>query len=441
MRRFLRALFARALSVFFRRIEVQGAERVPRTGPVLFVVNHPNGLVDPLLLLCFTPRPVAFLAKEPLFRMPLVGFFVRRFDSIPVHRRQDPGADLAKNRTAFESARRLLARGGSLALFPEGASHDAPGLLPMKTGVARIALGTAAQAGAPLTIIPAGLYYTWKQRFHSSALILFGEPIPVFPVNLDEKGDPGREDVRNLTERIGVALGELTLQAQSHEALDLVRQAERIFGEADDLAGELSRRRRFVEGYRLLAAREPQRLAKLEERIARFEAERRAAGLSLDHLTPEALRWREMARLFGRSLAALFLLPLAGAGVLIHYPAYRVAGFLARRIARRQPDVGATVKVAAGMLLFPATWLLGALAAWKLWGAAAGVATLVLLPISGWAALSAGEALDSLLGRTKALASLLFRGAALRRLLARRAAIRREIVQIAERLEAPSPGA
>ena len=161
-RRFLRALFGLALRIFFRRIEIEGSERVPLEGPVIFVLNHPNSLVDPLVLLCFAPRPVSFLAKAPLFRMPLVSFFVRRFDSIPVHRRQDEGGgtDSSRNRETFQRARELLSRGGSLALFPEGASHNEPKLLALKTGAARIALGTAAQGLASLQIVPMLLYYT-----------------------------------------------------------------------------------------------------------------------------------------------------------------------------------------------------------------------------------------------------------------------------------------
>jgi glycerol-3-phosphate O-acyltransferase/dihydroxyacetone phosphate acyltransferase len=439
VRRLLRGLFARALKIFFRRIEVGGTEKLPPEGPVLFVANHPNALLDPLLLLCFAPRPVSFLAKAPLFAMPLVGLFVRAFESIPVYRRQDPSTDLARNRETFESARRLLARGGSLALFPEGASHDEPKLLPMKTGAARIALGAAAQAAAGLKIVPAGLYYTWKQRFRSSALLSFGDPIAVAPVPLDETGEPPREAVRALTERIERALTELTLQAETQEALDLARRAERIFsaGEQEEigLSDELFRRRRFVEGYRLLRERDPARLAAIEERIARFEAERRAAGLSLEHLTPEGLGSSGVLRLVARNFGALLLLPLAAAGAVIHYPAYRLAGLFARRIARREEDVLATAKVGSSLLLFPATWILGAAAAQRLWGPRGAAATLLLLPLSGLAALAAAEGLDGVIGRARALLSLALSAYAVKRLLAERRAIREEFAKIAQDLE------
>src|SRR5256885_35362 len=143
LRRVITVVLRFALRVFFRRVEVVGRERVPRRGACLFVLNHPNGLVDPAFLLCFAPRPVSFLAKSPLFRMPVVGFLVRALDSIPVYRKQDEGADTSRNRETFERAAELLRRGGTIAICPEGASHSEPYLLPLKTGAARIALGAA----------------------------------------------------------------------------------------------------------------------------------------------------------------------------------------------------------------------------------------------------------------------------------------------------------
>jgi 1-acyl-sn-glycerol-3-phosphate acyltransferase len=442
VRALLRIVFRRALRIFFRRIEIEGLERFPAGGPVIFVANHPNALVDPLLLLCFAPRSVSFLAKAPLFRMPLVGLFVRAFGSIPVYRPQDHNSDLARNRETFEAAGRLLEAGGALALFPEGASHDEPSLLPMKTGAARMALGAAARTEAPISVVPVGLYYTFKQRFRSSVLITFGDPITVTSPALDADGDPPRVAVRALTERIGAALSELAVQAETREALDLIRRAERIYSAGDPakvqpaLSEELERRRRFASGYRTLRENDPARLTRLQERIARFEAERRAAGLSLAHLTPEGLTPRAMAGLLCRNLAALLVLPIAAAGLLIHYPLYWLIGRLARRIARGDEDLQATCKIGLSVLAFPLLWLGGAIAAWRLLGKWPAVLTLVGLPISGWAALRFAESLDELTGRARALLHRTAATYATKRLLAQRRALRLQMEEVARELEA-----
>jgi glycerol-3-phosphate O-acyltransferase / dihydroxyacetone phosphate acyltransferase len=148
LRRAVTAILRFALRLFFRRVEIVGRGRVPRDGAVLFVLNHPNGLVDPCFLLCHAPRRVSFLAKSPLFKTPVIGYFVRALDSIPVYRRQDEGADPARNRETFGRSAELLRRGGTIAICPEGVSHNEPQLQPLKTGAARIALGAASSGGA-----------------------------------------------------------------------------------------------------------------------------------------------------------------------------------------------------------------------------------------------------------------------------------------------------
>src|SRR6266849_10211817 len=107
IRRTIRGILRIALRVYFRRIEVTGLENVPRDSPVIFVLNHPNALVDPAFLLCLAPRRVAFVAKAPLFRMPVIGYLVRALDSLPVYRRQDLGQDVSRNIETFVAARKL----------------------------------------------------------------------------------------------------------------------------------------------------------------------------------------------------------------------------------------------------------------------------------------------------------------------------------------------
>jgi 1-acyl-sn-glycerol-3-phosphate acyltransferase len=175
IRRIIVAILRFAMRVYFRQVEVVGIDKVPRDTPVIFVLNHPNALVDPAFLLAWAPRRVSFLAKSPLFRMPVLGYFVRAMDSLPVYRRQDEGEDVSKNREMFVAARALLARGGTIGICPEGVSHDEPRLKPIKTGAARIALGAVSTGEvADLKIVPAGLYYTSKTKFRSAVLLYFG---------------------------------------------------------------------------------------------------------------------------------------------------------------------------------------------------------------------------------------------------------------------------
>jgi glycerol-3-phosphate O-acyltransferase/dihydroxyacetone phosphate acyltransferase len=424
MRRPITAFFRFCLRIFFRRIELMGLERVPDHCAVVFAVNHPNGLVDPLFLLCFAPAPVSFLAKAPLFGYPIIGSIIRAFDTIPVYRKEESGGrSLAEmNAEMFARAREILQRGGGIAIFPEGTTHDDPQLRELKTGAARIALG----ANVAATVIPTGIYYTAKHAFRSSALVLFGEPMQVEP--LPVPGEPPPEEVDRLTAAIDAGLDAVTLQAESHAALNLISRAEDIFTSDDDqpLVEEFDMRRRFLEGYHYLCRHDPQRLAKLQHSMARLEAELRRARLDVHELQPRI----DALRLF----RVLILLPLALLGAALHWPTYRLVDALAKRFAKGEGSMLATVKFLAALAFYPLTYIaLALLAGWRL-GAIAAVVTLIATPALGYLALRILEDTDDVIGDLRALLHRMFRRYGYSRLVARRSAIREELIDVAREM-------
>lgn len=440
------------MRVYFRRVEVAGIEHVPLKSPVIFVLNHPNALVDPAFLLTLAPRRVSFLAKAPLFRMPVLGFFVRAMESLPVYRHQDEGEDVSKNRDMFVAARELLARGGTIGICPEGVSHNEPRLRPIKTGAARIALGAVSTgevsgtargllARGPvsdLKIVPAGLYYTSKTKFRSEVLLYFGKPLEVTPVELEADGNPPRQAVRELSNRIECALREVMLDAEHEDALQTITRAERIFSseaeeeESESLAEELQLQQRFVRAYQVLRERAPERLRRLEMRMRRFEEELTQAGVDPDDLSPPTSTLDVLTHLLTRVGLFLALIVPATLGALIHYPAYRLGGYLATRFSKNEDDVLSTVKIMSAMLLFPITWLAAAAAGYALAGWALALIALLVIPLTGYLAIRFFEGLDESLGGLQALAFFLMRRRFFVRLLAERKAIRSEILALGE---------
>jgi 1-acyl-sn-glycerol-3-phosphate acyltransferase len=467
-RRLIVAVLKFAMRIYFRHVEVVGLEHVPRKSPVIFVLNHPNALVDPAFLLCLAPRRVSFLAKSPLFRMPILGYFVRALDCLPVYRHQDEGEDVSKNREMFVAARALLARGGTIGICPEGVSHDEPRLRPIKTGAARIALGAVSTveangtgldspAGPPayaggsgkvpcvdLKIVPAGLYYTSKTKFRSAVLLYFGTPIEVRPVELEADGNPPRSAVRDLSKKIECALREVILDAEHEEALQTISLAERIFSSetneegSESLADELQLQQRFNKAYTLLRDRAPERLRRLEVRMIRFEEELTQAGVDPEDLSPPTSTLDVFRHLITRVLLFLLLIVPATLGALIHYPAYRLGGYLATRFSKNDEDVISTVKIISAMLLFPITWLLAAVVGYKLQGWELALAVAVVLPLAGYLAIRFFEGIDSFLGGLRALVFFLMRRRFFVRLLAERKAIRNEILALGEETAIPS---
>ncbi len=451
------AVLTLALRVFFRRIEVKGLKHVPREGATIFVLNHPNGLVDPVFLLCYAPRRVSFLAKAPILTMPVIGRLARALEAIPVYRRQDEGADVSRNLETFARARALLKRGGTLAICPEGVSHSDTKLRPLKTGAARIALGVVAEdARLELKIIPAGLYYTAKTAFRSAALLRFGEPIRVAPVAFDADGEPPAEAVRALSARIESALRDVTLNAEHEQALSISKRAGRIFAAAapgdqdadsradalNSLAREVELQRRFLAGYAFHFERSPERLAALEARIQRYEEQLRQAGIDLEDLSSPAASPAAVLRYFvTRVLPVLYWFPLALFGTLVHYPAYKLAGAVAVAVARRSDDIVSTIKLIAAMLLFPLTW--GALAVlfFYLAGWPGVLLALVSAPVSGYVALLFFERLDAFIGGARAIRFYLTRRWFFKELLVERKRLREEMIALGEEAAAATSSA
>ncbi|MEA2696908.1 MAG: hypothetical protein QOI66_1179 [Myxococcales bacterium] len=388
---------------------VEGQAKIPATGPLIFVLNHPNGLLDPVLLRVAVGRPARFLGKNTLFANALGRLAMDAFDTIPVYRTQEAGAragDAGRNDESFARCRQALAHGDALALFPEGTSHSDPQLRPLKTGAARIALSAEAQGNddaqsnpsgtTPLgvTVLPVGLHYERKSRFRSRVLLVVGEPIAITP-RVSAYARNERETVDALTDEIRDRLDAVVLQAETRELLAGIAAVAHWTakpaspstlegGEGDDLAAQHHRARDLLAAYQRMRARDPARV----ETIA---AAARDYARTLRHLgvqNPWALELETVrpGQLLGAVARIVVAFPFAVVGAVLGWLPYRLAGQVAAR-ATRDEDVLGTVKLLAGATFLLAAWLAEAIAVgvWK--GPAAGLLTFALGLGGGYAAL------------------------------------------------------
>lgn len=377
-----------SLRLFYGRIEVTGLEHLDPTLPTVIVCNHPNSIVDPLLLGTFEPRQVAFCARDGLFAIPLFGRVLRAVGAIPIRRRGDHGGSAGQvdNDGAFQAASEVLLAGGVMAIFPEGKTHGHLRVEPVKTGAARIALGAlAARPTLPLRVVPVGITYLVRHAFRSDVHVAFGPPIPVLEVTGGAGGpaaDPER--VRALTAAIGDALRDLAVHISQTEDERLIAQVTAIVagirsGEGLDLGGQSPAERtalvrRVIDAYRWLSETDPERTTRLRERLDDYIEEREALGLGGEKAALQH-RGERRFRLSGRGRAAFLLagLPLALVGFatcLAPYVALRVA----MRIAKVTNDRIALFKLLAGAVLFGAAF---AAQIWLVSGALGAVAALL----------------------------------------------------------------
>lgn len=124
----------RLLFKFVMKMEVVGLENFPPQGPVILAANHVTNF-DVFPMQFALPRPIFFMGKAELFRNPLLEVFLRNLGSFPVNRGE-------KDLWAMRHAAKVLKRGQTLGMFPEGKRSKGKGLAVAKTGVARLAIET-----------------------------------------------------------------------------------------------------------------------------------------------------------------------------------------------------------------------------------------------------------------------------------------------------------
>ena len=369
----VRTVVALLLRLFYR-VKVH-APQAETSGPVIFVGNHPNGLIDPALVFILTRRQVTFLAKEPLFRIPLIGLLLKGLGALPVYRKQDDPAQMGRNEGTLDAARGALVAGRAITLFPEGKSHSEPSLAELKTGAARIALGAAKQ-GADVRIVPVGLTYGDKNLFRSEVLIEQGPPIAVRDfVPKDEAGEV--ESVRALTERIAGALRSVTLNLDQWEDLPLIQLAQRLYSLRLKEALDPERLRYWARGLPLFRSEQPERFEQLRSEMMSFQRRLQlvnadTADLSLEYRTASVTRF-----VLKNLLMLLFGLPLSALGIVLFYVPY-----LFPRWASRNADLDtqATVKFLAAFVTSLVWWAVLTVGAWMWRGPALGVPVLLGVP-------------------------------------------------------------
>lgn len=376
--RAFRAVAALALRLFFRlEPAVDPTRALALEGPVIFVGNHPNGLVDPGILLILARRHVTFLAKEPLFRMPVLGAILRGMDALPVFRKQDGPGDTTKNEGTLTASIEALVQGRAITLFPEGKSHSEPQLAELKTGAARIAL-EAARRGAPVKLVPVGMTYEAKNRFKSRVHVEVAAPLGAADF-LERPGESPHDAARRLTDAIAAALHSVTLNLDAWEELPLVQTAEALYALSQrDRAGDGERLVGFSRGMRLLRAEQPERFERLKLELAAYRRRLDLLAITPDELTSQ-FRPATVAGFVLKNLLWLAALPLVAFGFGLFVIPYYLP-LLAVKVARPEVDTESTVKVLTLLLLAPLWWaLLVALAAWS-GGLSFGLFALVAVP-------------------------------------------------------------
>jgi len=313
-----------SLWFFFKPVDLRHPERVPAGGPVLLCINHPNNLIDSLIVGAALRRKVHYLATAALFHNPLGARFLRACGAIRVYRKEDDPDKMDPNAEAFAACFRALERGRLIAIYPEGTTHAEACVQRIKSGAARIALSHEAARPGALSLVPVGLTFEARKSFLGRMLVSFGEPIPVAPYLEAHREEPSK-------------------------AVDALTRAIQRAMEAE-----------LVQGYRALLAEHG---VKDETVQARLRQPLRRARLRY--------AWE-----------AIVGFPVFVYGAVVNGLPYLIPRWLARRLAKKETDY-ATVRFLASVVAFPLFWTLETWVVGWLTGAAGAAIFALSLPLTG----------------------------------------------------------
>jgi 1-acyl-sn-glycerol-3-phosphate acyltransferase len=363
---------------FFREIVIKGQDHLPQSGPVIFTSNHPNALIDPLLLLYLPPKyRIRFVAKAPLFKIPLLGWLMRRIGAIPVMRRLDVKGNVDYE-TFFASCVDTLAAGDSIAIFPEGRSLPQPYMTSLRTGAARLFF-FACEKDLDVKIVPVGLNYERGSVFRTPVVVSVAPPLDTSAYVEKRESNPNKA-VRELTDEISQALNQHVFQAGDFRDRDLLMLLDRIYRleQIDDSWPErLTRLKKFESGLNTLHDSCSPEIDRLRRMLSKYEI------LSLTAEKKHPPSCSDTPRSTRRFLMALAGLPIASLGALLNILPYKVCGLLVNSIRKYNEAEAATYKVVYSIFLYPLAFLgEGLLIHWWLGWAASIPFAIGIIPLS-----------------------------------------------------------
>lgn len=166
-----------SLLFFFRRKITCGFPLHTLKGPAIIASNHPNSMLDAVVIACECKQPVYFMIRSDMFNNPVFRLLLKFLNGIPVYRASEEKEKLRENFNSFALCRNILKNNGIIIIFSEGITVHEWKLKPLKSGTAKIvhyALGDE-QLRHTLQLVPVGLTYSDYEHPAKTIIVQAGE--------------------------------------------------------------------------------------------------------------------------------------------------------------------------------------------------------------------------------------------------------------------------
>lgn len=210
------------LFFYSKKNTVLGRKNIPKKGAVLFAVNHPNGLVDPLYVTTTNSRQNHFLVRAASFKKPFVKKILESLYLMPIYRIRDGIKQLANNQEIFEKCFNILKKEETLMIFPEGTQNKKRTVRPLSKGFTRIISGTLEKyPDLEIKVLPVGITYQHSSDFPAKVCVNYGKSIntkEIFENNANAKA------INILKAKVTEQLKKLSVHITDDENYDAILQ-------------------------------------------------------------------------------------------------------------------------------------------------------------------------------------------------------------------------
>lgn len=280
----------------------------------------------------------------------------------------------------FEAVQSALAQGQCLGIFPEGGSHDNTDLLPLKAGVAAIALGVMDKYGVSVPIVPVGLNYFHGYRFRGRVVVEFGQPINITKdlFQLFRKGGiHKREAYQELLHQVEDGMRSVIVTAPDYNELKLIHTVRRLYQRSKNVPTITKQdiARRFSVAYRIMKDNNngelPADLKELQEKVEHYQDILERWGLRDYQVTSGNLELPYTKLLYIFLHGAFIMLLASIPSLILNAPVGFAADYWSRKEAQKDlknsrvkvaaRDVLLSKKIVFSMVAVPTLWITYAL--------------------------------------------------------------------------------
>lgn len=211
--------------VFFKRFYTSGFDNIEIDKPIIFIGNHVNAFLDPLMLPTQFWKKIYFIVRGDIFNTPFKRWMLWHTNQMPMFRERDGRNSVHKNEATYQKSYDLLKKNSWILIFSEGDCVQEKHLRPIKKGTARMAFGAVEKHGWELDVhlVPTTENYTHPAEFRTEVMMNIGTPIQLYDYKELYEEDKAKA-TNKLTKDIEAAMKAAYIHIENRADLHLFEQ-------------------------------------------------------------------------------------------------------------------------------------------------------------------------------------------------------------------------